>query len=86
MSSKIELRIEAVKLAVNVEGVTDKNVIAISEEIERYILGDAELPEVYDPTESQNKILAMMSQMNSFNKQDKYGENTKSRTEETEKA
>lgn len=86
MSSKIELRIEAVKLAVNVEGVTDKNVIAISEEIARYILGDAELPEVYDPTESQNKILAMMSQMNSFNKQDKYGENTKSRTEETEKA
>lgn len=86
MNSKIELRIEAVKLAANVEGVTDKNVIAVSEKIAKYILGNAELPEVYDPTESQNKILAMMSQMNSFNKPDKYGENTESRTEETEKA
>lgn len=85
MNSKIELRIEAVKLAVNLEGVNDKNVIAISEEITRYILGDAELPEMYDPKESQDKILKMMSQMNFLNNTNKYGENVESTKEEAEK-
>lgn len=68
MNSKIELRIEAVKLAVNVEGVTDKNVIAVSEEIARYIIGDVVLPEVYDPTENQSNLLKIMAGMNQFNK------------------
>lgn len=49
MNSKLELRIEAVKLAVNVEGVTSENVIKTAEKIEAYILGDTELPEWIDP-------------------------------------
>lgn len=49
MNSKLELRIEAVKLAVNVEGVTSENVIETAEKIEAYILGDTELPEWVDP-------------------------------------
>lgn len=86
MNSKIELRIEAVKLASNLEGVTNENVIAVSEEIARYILGDAELPEVYDPTEYQDKILKMMTEMKSLNKPKKDEENVESTAEETEKA
>lgn len=84
MNSKIELRIEAVKLAVNVEGVTDKNVIAVSEEIAKYIIGDVTLPEVYDPTENQSNLLKIMSGMNQFNKKD--DENIEKTTEEEEEA
>ena len=76
MNSKLELRIEAVRIAVNVDGVTDKNVIAVSEEIAKYILGDAELPEVYDPTELQDKMLKMMSNLNFPNKDGEKDKNT----------
>ncbi|MDE5986832.1 MAG: hypothetical protein K2H16_06070 [Prevotella sp.] len=58
MNSKIEARIEAVKLAVNVKGVTDKNVIAVSEEIAKYILGDAELPEMYDTLSAMREMVS----------------------------
>lgn len=76
MNSKLELRIEAVRIAVNVDGVTDKNVIAVSEEIAKYILGDAELPEVYDPTELQDKMLKMISNLNFLNKDGEKDKNT----------
>ena len=49
MNSKLELRIESVKISVNVEGVTSENVIETAEKIEAYILGDTELPEWVDP-------------------------------------
>lgn len=48
MNSKLDLRIEAVKIAVNVEGVTSENVIETAVKIEEYILGGVELPEFYD--------------------------------------
>lgn len=48
MNSKLELRNEAVRLAVNVKDVTSENVIEVSRKIETYILGDAELPEYFD--------------------------------------
>lgn len=81
MNSKIEVRIEAVKLAVNVEGVTDKNVIAVSEEIAKYIIGDISLPEAYDPTENQSNLLKIMSGMNQFNKKDEDIEGTTEKEE-----
>ena len=84
MNSKIELRIEAVKLAVNVEGVTDKNVIAVSGEIAKYIIGDVALPEVYDPTENQSNLLKIMAGINKFNKKD--DEDIEKTTEEEEEA
>lgn len=49
MNSKIELRTEAVRIALNVEGVTFENVIETAEKIETYILGSVELPEHIDP-------------------------------------
>ena len=57
MNSKLEIRIEAVKLALNVEGVTSESVIQTAKVIESYILGDAELPEWID-TQSQWKELS----------------------------
>lgn len=57
MNSKLELRNEAVKLALNVEGVTSENVIGTAKAIEDYILGNAELPEWID-TQSQWKELS----------------------------
>lgn len=57
MNSKLELRIESVKIAVNVEGVTSENVIETAKAIEGYIIGDIELPEWID-AQSQWKELS----------------------------
>lgn len=57
MNSKLDLRIEAVKIAVNVEGVTPENVIETAKAIEDYIIGDIELPEWID-AQSQWKELS----------------------------
>jgi len=44
--SMIDVRMEAVRIAIQLKDVTADNVIAIAREIERYIIADAELPEV----------------------------------------
>lgn len=48
MNSKLEIRFEAVKMAAGINGVKAQDVIRVAKRIERYILGDADLPEVYD--------------------------------------
>lgn len=50
MKSKLEIRTFAVEKAVAVMGVgmPSKDVVAKAKEIEAYIIGNAELPEVYD--------------------------------------
>lgn len=59
MNSKIEARIEAVKLALNVEGVTSENIIEVSEKIATFIIGNAELPDK-DPSEDMQKRMMDM--------------------------
>lgn len=54
MNSKIEARIEAVKLALNVEGVTSENIIDVSTKIADFVIGDSNLPEK-DPAEDMQK-------------------------------
>lgn len=48
MNSKLEVRNEAVRLALNIEGVTSENLIEISDKIAKFILGDSGMPETYD--------------------------------------
>lgn len=60
MNSKIEVRIEAVKLAINVEGATSENIITTSEAIYGFILGDAELPENHDANAEMKELMAKM--------------------------
>lgn len=57
MNSKIEVKIEAVKLAINVEGVTSENIVEISEAIVKFILGDAELPDTYDSNSTMKELM-----------------------------
>ncbi len=59
MNSKIEARIEAVKLALNVEGVTSENIIEVSEKIAIFIIGNTELPDK-DPSEDMQKRMMDM--------------------------
>lgn len=59
MNSKIEARIDAVKLALNVEGVTSENIIEVSERIASFIIGNAELPDK-DPSEDMQKRMMDM--------------------------
>lgn len=58
MNSKIEARIEAVRLAINVEGVTPDNVVSTSEAICYFILGDAELPDTFN---TNAEMMGLMS-------------------------
>lgn len=60
MNSKLELRIESVKIAVNVEGVTSENVIETAEKIEKYIAGSVNFPEVYDPNAQTTELAKVM--------------------------
>lgn len=51
MNSKLELRNEAVRIAASLEGITSENLISTAERIEKYIIGNAGLPEVMDMKE-----------------------------------
>lgn len=59
MNSKIDARIEAVKLALNVEGVTAENIIEVSKKIADFVIGSAELPDK-DPAEDMQKRMMDM--------------------------
>ena len=48
-NSKLDVRLEAARLAVSLKDVTARNVVVAARAIEKYITGDTELPEVYDP-------------------------------------
>lgn len=80
MNSKIELRIEAVKLAVNVEGVTPENIIEVSKKIFAFVQGDASLPETFDTTS------AMKDMMKTFGTSPTVKNDEEIVTETTEKA
>lgn len=59
MNSKLELRNMAVNSALNVEGVTAENVIEVAKKIYDYVIGNAELPERYNPNEAIEKMTQM---------------------------
>lgn len=61
MNSKIEARIEAVKLALNVEGVTSENIIEVSGKIADFIVGGSELPDSNDPNAFMKEIMERMA-------------------------
>ncbi|WP_297448721.1 hypothetical protein [uncultured Alistipes sp.] len=61
MNSKIEARIEAVKLALNVEGVTSENIIEVSEKIADFVIGNAELPNTYDSNSYLKEIMGKVA-------------------------
>lgn len=69
MNSKLELRHTAVNIAVNVEGANPENVIKVAKDVYDFILGDAELPEKYDPN-SQMEYMSKLAGMMNFNKTD----------------
>ncbi|MGJ0790782.1 hypothetical protein [Bacteroides faecis] len=61
MNSKLDLRLESAKLAVMVDGITPENVISLSKEIEKYVMGEADLPEAYDPSEMLKNSMEMLN-------------------------
>lgn len=66
MKSKIEVRVFAVEQAVKIMGVgvPQKDVVAKAQEIEKYILGDAVLPEVADETSPIDLINGIAAAVN----------------------
>uniref|UniRef100_A0AAU8AUL7 Uncharacterized protein n=1 Tax=Dulem virus 40 TaxID=3145758 RepID=A0AAU8AUL7_9CAUD len=81
MNSKIEARIEAVKLALNVEGVTSENIIDASTKIAAFIVGNAELPNNVD----SNAFMKEMMEKLTFPNHEATTKDEKTDTEATEK-
>lgn len=59
MDSKFDLRLESARLAVMVDNIQKEDVIPMAKEIEKYILGDNELPEMTD----KNLMLEMAARL-----------------------
>lgn len=59
MDSKFDLRLESARLAVMVDNIRKDDVIPMAKEIEKYILGDNELPEMTD----KNLMLEMAARL-----------------------
>ena len=59
MDSKFDLRLESARLAVMVDNIRKEDVISMAKEIEKYILGDNELPEMTD----KNLMLEMAARL-----------------------
>ena len=63
MNSKLELRLEAARIAAKLDGVEPDNFLEAACRIEHYILGDAELPE------QDNAMPELMGMLKSVRKQ-----------------
>lgn len=61
MNSKLDLRLEAARLAAMVDGITPERIVPTAKEIEAYVLGNAELPEAYDANELLAKSMAILN-------------------------
>jgi len=46
LSSMIDVRIEAMRIAIQLKDITAENIVMVAKEIEEYIISEAELPEV----------------------------------------
>lgn len=67
LKSKLEVRMEAARLAVMVKCITESDIIEVSKRIADFIIGDAELPEapsLDDPTDKLTKLFADMQKNN----------------------
>ena len=67
MKSRIEVRVFAVEQAVKImgSGTPQKDVVAKAQEIEKYIIGDAVLPEVADESSPMEVLNGIMSAIGS---------------------
>lgn len=54
--NRVDIRLESVKIAIQVHAMRLGNMVEIAKEIENYIIGDADIPEYEDP----NKLLKTM--------------------------
>lgn len=65
MISKIEIRKFAIEQAVAImgTGTPQKDVIAKASEIEAYVVGEADIPEVSNDTDTVNNIMSNTMQM-----------------------
>lgn len=61
MKSKIELRQFAVNTALNAEGVTAENFFEFAKKVEEYVLGESELPEIFDEALQTMKLAEIFS-------------------------
>jgi hypothetical protein len=63
MNSKIEVRIEALRLAASLKNVDRVNVIHVAREIEEYIMDGIELPDIYDPNTYMKELVDKLEQI-----------------------
>lgn len=62
INSKVEVRNEALRIAVMLKDVDSANIIEVSEQIEKYMLGGADMQEVYDPNAYFKELTNMLKE------------------------
>lgn len=67
MNSKIEVRAEAVRLAVMVEGANPDNVVELSKKIGDFLLDGVEIPDVFNQNEMMKTFASMALDMKHSN-------------------
>lgn len=76
--NRVDIRIEAVKIALQIHAMDTCNVIETAKTVEDYIVGDADIPEYEDPNKILKDMVSSMGKMSNPNSIDeslskKYG-------------
>lgn len=59
--NRVDIRLESVKIAIQVHAMHTDNLVDIAKKVEEYIVGDAEIPEYVDPNEYIKEAISVMT-------------------------
>jgi len=76
INSKLEVRNEAVRIASMLKDVDSTNIVEVSEKIEKYMLGNVDVPDFYDPNAYMRELKDMFKSQISDSGSKTYSANT----------
>lgn len=65
--NRVDIRLESIKIALQIHSIDINNVVDIAKIIEDYIAGDADIPEYIDPNAALMRMVDSMESMKNQN-------------------
>lgn len=65
--NRVDIRIEAVKIALQIHAMDMSNVIETAKTVENYIVGNADIPEYEDPNKILKDMVTSMGKLTDMN-------------------
>lgn len=65
--NRVDIRLEAVKIAIKIHAMDMSNVIETAKTVENYIVGNADIPEYEDPNKILKEMVSSMGKMSDLN-------------------